>query len=130
MKFSKFSQDVDKFYKDITGNNTITAIVKYSQKGWNFLKEKYIDEIPFGKELLDVANEILDELKQIAEIPSVKFLLEKWQEMCNTLSYYNDYLGLEEKIRKFLFIISKKLTEASVTALDIDNRLFILRSLI
>lgn len=124
MKFSKFSQDIDRFYKDITGNNTIAAVYKYSKIGWHFLKEKYIHEIPFGKELLDVVNEIIDELKQIGEIPSVKFLLQKWYEVYDTILYYYEDLGMESKIQQLIFIMYKKLSEISVTALDMEDRYF------
>lgn len=122
VKFSKLSHDIDRFYKDITGNNTVGALYKYSYVAWDFLKEKYINVIPFGKELLQVVNEILDELKQIGEIPSIKFILQKWYASFNTIRYYYVYFDVDEKIQKLLGVIYGKLSDLSVTALDMEDR--------
>lgn len=95
---------------------------KYSKIAWDFIKEKYINVVPFGKELLQVINEIIYELKQIENIPSVKFILDKWYDMYNNMRYYYNYLGLQYKLQNFIRVIYKKFWELSITALDVENR--------
>ena len=48
-KIYELSQDLDKFYKDITKNDIITNIKKYSKIFYDFLREKYFTMVPFGK---------------------------------------------------------------------------------
>ncbi|CAH1158795.1 unnamed protein product [Phyllotreta striolata] len=122
LRFTKFSQDLDKFYRDIRGSNTIASLYKYTQIAWNFLKEKYLTIIPFGKETIDVVNEIAEELMQIGEIPSVKFLINKWREAFDRFKYYYDYFDVETKIHKLFQIIYDKISDMSLTALEIENR--------
>ncbi|XP_056647213.1 uncharacterized protein LOC130451874 [Diorhabda sublineata] len=122
LRLTKFSQDLDRFYKDITGNNTIASIYKYVQIAWNFIKEKYLTLIPFGKETMDVVNEILFELKQIGEIPSIKFLIDEWWKAVDYCKFYYDYLDMENRIHKIIRIVYIKLSEFSMTALETDNR--------
>lgn len=122
VKFSKFSHDVDKFYQDIKGNSTIAAIYKYSEIGVNFVKEKYINLIPFGKELMDVVNEIVMELKQIGEIPSVKFFIDKWNELSDSAKYYYGYFNFEQRIQRIIKLIYLKLYDFETTALQMENQ--------
>ncbi|XP_072402619.1 uncharacterized protein Apoltp isoform X1 [Diabrotica undecimpunctata] len=122
LRFTKFSQDIDKFYKDITGPNTFASLYKYAQVGWNFLKEKYLTVIPFGKETMDVINEIFEELQQIAEIPSVKFLIAKGWEAYDYFKYYYEYFDMETKLHSLLRTIYFKISDLSTTALEIENR--------
>lgn len=78
--------------------------------------------IPFGKETIDVINEIWYELTQIAEIPSIRFLINEWDEAYDYFRYYYDYFDMETKIHKLIQIIYVKISDMSVTALEIENR--------
>ncbi|XP_030755989.1 uncharacterized protein LOC115882214 [Sitophilus oryzae] len=122
MEFSKFSRDVDKFYRDITGNNTIEAIYKYSNIAWNFLNEKYINHVPFGKELKAIVLEIWAEFKQLAEVPSIKYVIDKYYETLSTVKYYYKYFEVEFRVHRFIRFVYRKLAEISVTALEMENR--------
>lgn len=121
-QFTKLSQDVDRFYRDLTGKNPIASLFKYCKVAWKFLKEKYLTVIPFGKELMDIVNEIIHELKQIAEIPSIKYLISKMNEVTSHAQYYYDYFDMENRIHKLISLIYTKLSEMSVTALEVENR--------
>jgi hypothetical protein len=48
-KIYDFGQDIDKLYKDIMKNDTITNIRKYSKILYDFIREKYFTMVPFGK---------------------------------------------------------------------------------
>ncbi|CAG9816912.1 unnamed protein product [Phaedon cochleariae] len=121
-KIAKFSHDIDNFYKDITGNNTLVSIYKYSEVGWRFITEKYINSIPFGKEIMDIVDEIMTELKQIGEIPSIKYLMNKWYESYEYFRYYYFYFDMETRIHKVMKLVYTKICDLSVTALEYDNR--------
>ncbi|XP_018566495.1 uncharacterized protein LOC108907336 [Anoplophora glabripennis] len=122
VRFTKFSHDIDRFYKDITGKNTIGSIYKYITITWNFLKEKFINTIPFGKELSAIVSEIWTELKQIGNIPSIKYLITKWNESYECAKYYYDHFDVENRIHKIVTMIYIKLSDMSVTALEAENR--------
>ncbi|XP_060537065.1 uncharacterized protein LOC132708634 isoform X2 [Cylas formicarius] len=122
MEFTKFSKDVDRFYKDITGNNTVEAIYKYSSIAWNFLNEKYINHIPFGKELEAVVMEIWAELKQLGDIPSIKYLTEKYHNTADIVKYYYKYFQVEYRVHKLIRFIYRKLSEMTIKALEFENR--------
>ncbi|KAL1492708.1 hypothetical protein ABEB36_010924 [Hypothenemus hampei] len=122
MEFTKFSRDVDRFYKDITGNNTVEAIYKYGNIVWRFVNEKYINHAPFGKELKTVLLEIVTELEQLGDVPSIKYVLEKCKEMFETVKEYYEYLEIEYRTHKFIKFLYRKLSEMTITALEMDNR--------
>lgn len=122
MEFTKFSRDVDRFYKDITGNNTVEAIYKYGNIVWNFVNEKYINHAPFGKELKAVISEIIAELKQLGDVPSIKYALEKCNEVLDSVKYYYKYFEVEYRAHRVIKFIYKKLSEMTVTALEMENR--------
>ncbi|XP_066155546.1 uncharacterized protein Apoltp [Euwallacea fornicatus] len=122
MEFTKFSRDVDRFYKDITGNNTVEAIYKYGNIVWNFVNEKYINHAPFGKELKAVISEIIVELKQLGDVPSIKYALDKCDEISNDIKYYYKYFQVEYRAHRFIKFLYRKLSEMTVTALELENR--------
>ncbi|KAJ8955430.1 hypothetical protein NQ318_003528, partial [Aromia moschata] len=122
LKFTEFSHDLDKFYKDVTGKNTIASIYKYVNIAWKFLQEKYLHSIPFGTELTAIVSEIWTELKQIGKIPAIKYVLDKLNNTYESAKYYYDRFDVEDKIHKLIIVVYTKLTDVSVTALEIENR--------
>lgn len=48
-KLAIMVQDAQAIYKDISKNDAITNIKKYSSLAFEFLKEKYVTLVPFGK---------------------------------------------------------------------------------
>ncbi|XP_050313934.1 apolipophorins [Anthonomus grandis grandis] len=121
-EFTKFSRDADRFYKDITGNNTVEAIYKYGTIAWNFVNEKYINHIPFGKELKAVVLEIIAELEHLGEVPAIKYGLDKVNEVFDGVKYYYKYFEVEYRVHRFIRFLYRKVSEMSVTALEYDNR--------
>lgn len=121
-KFTNFTHDVDKFYRDMTGNDTITNIYKYSKVVYNFVKEKYFKLIPFADELTRIINEIINELNELKKLPTVAYLLEKYNEMERKLKWFSDYFELEIKFQRFIALIHLKLTEIKQNALQAENK--------
>lgn len=122
MEFTNFSRDADRFYKDITGNNTVEAIYKYSNIAWNFVNEKYINHIPFGKELKAIVLEIMAELNQLGEVPAIRYALDKCGEVLNAVKYYYKYFEVEYRVHRCVRFVYRKLSEMTVTALEHENR--------
>lgn len=122
-KFSNFTQDLDRFYKDMTGNDTITSVYKYAKVMYNFLSEKYFKLVPFGKELQDVASEILNELNELRNLPSARYLTSKYHQFYDKLVWVYDYFDMESRLHRFISLVHRKLTDLSQTALQAENRL-------
>lgn len=122
VKLANFSHDVDRFYKDITGNNTIGSIIKYTKIAWEFLKDKYFNTVPFGKELQQIIIEIGDELSELKKLPSVQFLIQKYDEACEYFEWWYDYLDMDIRIQRLIMLIRQKLLDMSMTALEAENK--------
>ncbi|KAJ3640007.1 hypothetical protein Zmor_003331 [Zophobas morio] len=121
-KFTNFTHDMDKFYKDITGNNTIASIVKYTKIAWNFLKEKYLNTVPFGKELQEVVLEIVAEINELRNLPSFQYLEMKYDELYANAKWLSDYFDMEVRLQRFMALLRQKLMDMSQTALEAENR--------
>mgnify|MGYP006989417296 FL=1 len=121
-KLANFTTDFDKFYKDITKNSTITNIKKYSVKFYDFVKEKYFTLVPFGKEIQEIVDEIVNELKELNKLPSINYIVTKTKDFYNKLSWLWESLDLEAKIQSAISLIHSKLTDGTKSALDADIR--------
>jgi hypothetical protein len=51
-KLAIMVQDAQSIYKDISKNDAITNIKKYSKIAFEFVREKYVTLVPFGKKLI------------------------------------------------------------------------------
>lgn len=122
-KFSNFSHDMDKFYKDITGNNTIWNIYKYTKIVWNFVNERYLKAIPFSKELQAIVTEITNELNELRDLPSMQYLIEKYNELYEKVKWFCDYFDIGNRVQRFITLVHLKLTDLTQTALQAENRL-------
>lgn len=121
-RFANFTQDIDRVYKDIKGNNIITNIEKYSGLVIRFLKERYFAFVPFGKELKDVIDEIIVELKELKKLPTVHYTLEKMQQVYDKVNYFYNYLEIRAKIEYLVRFAHAKLIDISQTALQAESR--------
>ncbi|GLH12107.1 Apolipophorins, partial [Gryllus bimaculatus] len=121
-KFANFTQDLDKFYKDIMKNDIITNIRKYSKIVYEFIRDKYFAMVPFGKELEDIANEIISELKVLQKLPSINYAIEKSNELYEKIVWVYNYLDLGTRIQKAITLVHLKITDITQTALQAENR--------
>lgn len=121
-RFTNFTQDVDRFYRDIKANDIITNVQKYSGLVIQFLKERYFTFVPFGKELKDVIDEILSELKELKKLPSAKYALEKFEQVYDRIDYFCEYFEIKIKIESFIRLVHSKMMDISQTALQAESR--------
>ncbi|XP_043519972.1 uncharacterized protein LOC122533896 [Frieseomelitta varia] len=121
-RFSNFTQDIDRFYRDIKGNDIVTNIQKYSSLTIQFLKDRYFTFVPFGKELKDVVDEIVTELKELQKLPSIRYGLEKMQQVYDRACYVYEYFEIRAKVENIIRLIHSKLIDASQTALQAESR--------
>jgi len=121
-RFTNFTQDIDKIYRDIKANDIVTNVYKYSSLMIQFIKERYFAFVPFGKELKDVIDEIMSEVKELRKLPSVNYALEKFEQMYDRIGYFCEYFEVKAKIESFIRLVHSKIMDISQTALQAENR--------
>ncbi|KZC12617.1 Vitellogenin, partial [Dufourea novaeangliae] len=121
-KLTNLTQDIDKIYRDIKANDIVTNVQKYSGLVMQFLKERYFTFVPFGKELKDVVEEIVTELKELQKLPSIHYAIEKMQQVYEKAYYFYDYLEIRAKLESAIRLIHSKLMDISQTALQAESR--------
>lgn len=121
-RFTNFTQDIDKIYRDIKANDIVTNMYKYSSLMIQFIKERYFAFVPFGKELKDVIDEIMSEVKELRKLPSVNYALEKFEQMYDRIGYFCEYFEVKAKIESFIRLVHSKIMDISQTALQAENR--------
>ncbi|XP_058800590.1 uncharacterized protein LOC131669586 [Phymastichus coffea] len=119
---SNFTQDIDKFYRDIKANDIVTNVQKYSTAFVQFIRERYFAFVPFGKELKDVFEEIINELKELRKLPSVKYTVEKLEQAYERTIYLWQYFEVRVKLENGLRLLHAKLMDISQTALQAESR--------
>ncbi|EGI63145.1 Apolipophorin [Acromyrmex echinatior] len=121
-RFTNFTHDVDKVYRDIKANDIVTNMHKYSGLIIQFVKERYFAFVPFGKELKDVVDEIASELKELRKLPSVNYSIEKLEQLYERISYFCEYFEVKLKIEGFIRLVHSKMMDISQTALEAESR--------
>ena len=121
-RFTNFTQDIDKFYRDIKANDIITNIQKYSTLVIQFVQERYFTFVPFGKELKDVVDEIISELRELKKLPSVQYALDKMQQVYIKINEFYEYFEIRAKLENTIRLIHTKLMDISQTALQAESR--------
>lgn len=119
---SKFTQDLDRIYQDIQTNDAFTNLRKYSALTWAFLKDKYFKVVPFGKELQNITNELIDGIKQLEEVELVKFMLNRWNEWEKKLEWLAEEFQLDKRAQKLYHMIYEKIKLYGETALQMDDK--------
>lgn len=121
-RLSNFTQDLDKFYRDVKEKNIISSLRKYSKKIYLFLKDKYFVTIPFAKEIEEIAEEIVNEFKELNKLPSINYVTTKTQEVYEKMMWLYESLDLEKKAESLIALIQAKITDITHTALEADSR--------
>lgn len=121
-KFTKLTQDIDRVYRDIKANDIFTNIRKYTSLVFQFLRDRYFAAIPFGKELKDVVEEIVSEIKELEKLPSVHWAVEKTKELIERIKYLYEYFEVRNKIEYTIRVLHFKLMDMSQSALQAESR--------
>ncbi|CAB3385673.1 Hypothetical predicted protein [Cloeon dipterum] len=120
-KLAMIAQDIIAIYKDISKNDTITNIKKYSTKAYDFFKEKYVNVVPFGKEFHDLVLEMWEQIKELRKLSSVSFVLQKLDEVYEKLEWLYQKFDVGGKLNDLILFFHLKIYEISQTALDAEN---------
>ncbi|XP_034937258.1 uncharacterized protein Apoltp [Chelonus insularis] len=121
-RFTNFTQDFDKFYRDIKANDIITNIYKYTGIVITFIRERYFTMVPFGEELKDLVDEIISEFAELKKLPTVNYALEKFNYVYERIHYFYNYFGVRKKVENFVRVIHSKLIDISQTALQAESK--------
>jgi len=121
-RLTNFTHDIDKVYRDIKANDIVTNVHKYSGLMIQFVKERYFAFVPFGKELKDVMEEIMLELKELRKLPSINYAMEKFEQLYDRISYFCEYFEVKLKIESFIRLVHSKMMDISQTALQAESR--------
>jgi hypothetical protein len=119
---SNFTQDLDRLYRDLIKNDTITNIKKYSVLAWQFIKQKYFKIVPFGNELNSLVTELWEEIKTLQNLESVQFVIQRYQEVQAKIEWLADEFQVERRIAELWEVVRNKMSRFAQTALQADNR--------
>lgn len=119
---SKFTQDLDRVYRDIQTNDALTNIRKYASLVWDFLHEKYFEVVPFAKELQNITNELSDEIWQLQKQEPVQFILIRVNEWKRKFAWFAEEFQLDRRVQQLWQIIINKITAYEQTALQSDDK--------
>lgn len=121
-KVSKFTHDLDLVYQDIMKNDIFANIKKYSQLGYQFLKEKYFKIVPFSRELQNITNELVFEVQQLQKHELVQFITLKVDEIKTKINWFAEELQVEKRLQQLWIIIQNKISHYHQTALQADDK--------
>lgn len=121
-RVSNFTQDIDRLYQDIMGNDVLTNLRKYSVLGWQFVKEKYFVLVPFGKEMNEIISELIGEIRQLYTLEPVQFLGDKLAEVQRSIEWFANEFQVERRLLQLWSIVRDKVTRFSQTALETDDK--------
>ena len=121
-QFAKFAQDIDLLYRDFMSNDMLTNLSKYSKEFLKFAKDKYFKFIPFANELSNIAMEISNEIQLLQKLPSIQYLIEKYNELYDHFMWIFDYFDVGHKMGSFITLVHSKFSEISLSALEAENK--------
>lgn len=119
---SEFMRDLDTVYQDIQKNDAITNIKKYSTLASAFLREKYFKVVPFGRELENLINELIDEIKGMRKQKLVQYVINRIDEWHAKLAWFAEELQLDRRVHQLWQIVLDKITSYEQTALQMDDK--------
>lgn len=119
---SEFMRDFDTVYHDIQTNDAITNIKKYSALASAFLREKYFAIVPFGKELQNLTNELIDEIKELRKQELVQFVINRIDEWQQKLAWFAEEFQMDRRMHQLYIIILNKISTYDQTALQMDDK--------
>lgn len=120
-KVANITHDLDVFYQDLSNNDLFTNIRKYSGVIWQFLREKFLSMVPFGKELREISIDIANEFRELKKVEAVKEAVEKYEDVVSKLKWVLSEFQFEKRLNALLDIIKHKLTRITQNALQTED---------
>ncbi|XP_053673666.1 uncharacterized protein LOC128723926 [Anopheles nili] len=118
---TNFTQDLDMLYKDVVTNDVFTNVRKYSAVSYRFLREKYFQIVPFGREFHQVVMELTEEIKGLQKIEYVQFFIQRYHEVRGKIEWVAEEFQVERRLHEMWAIIRHKLSHIAQTALQAEN---------
>lgn len=122
MQVANFTQDLDRFQKDLANRDLFTNIQDYSSRLYKLVKERYIPKIPFGKEIQQVVGEIIEGFQELEKLPSIKYLVTKKDEVVERVIWFWSSLDLGPKIQRVATLVHHRLMDMTANALQSENK--------
>lgn len=120
-KVSNITHDLDVLYQDLQNNDAFTNLRKYSSVMWQFLKEKFLSMVPFGKEIKEIFADFSNEFNELQKIDAVEEALARLKEIQAQFSWVIKEFQLEKRLNNLLNILKNKLTRITQNALQTDD---------
>lgn len=88
---------------------------------WQFLREKILSMVPFGKEVREVMADISNEFKELQKIEAVRETLERYEEIETKILFIMKEFQFEKRFNNLIDIVKNKLTRIGQSALYNEN---------
>jgi hypothetical protein len=86
-----------------------------------FLKEKFLSMVPFGKEIKEVVADISNGFKDLQKVEAVREALERYEELHAKLSWLLREFQFEKRLNNLLDILKNKLARITQNALQTED---------
>lgn len=120
-KVSNITHDLDVLYQDLQNNDVFTNVRKYSGVMWQFLREKFLSMVPFGKEVREISADIVNEFKELKKVEAVKEIFERYEEIEAKIQWLLSEFQFGKRLNALIDIIKNKLTRITQNALQTED---------
>lgn len=120
-KVSNITHDLDVLYQDLSNNDMFTNLRKYSGVMWQFVREKFLTMVPFGRELKEVFADIANEFKELQKVEAVREAVEHYEEIVAKITWLMNEFQLEKRVNMLVDIAKNKLTRITQNALQTED---------
>lgn len=120
-KVSNITHDLDVLYQDLQNNDIFTNARKYSGVMMQFLKEKFLSMVPFGKELREIVADISNEFKELQKVEAVREAVERYEEIEAKITWLMNEFQFDKRLNMLIDIAKNKLTRITQNALQTED---------
>lgn len=120
-KVSNITHDLDVLYQDLQNNDMFTNVRKYSGVMWQFVKEKFLSMVPFGRELKDIFADISNEFKELQKVDAVRDAVERYEEIIAKITWLMNEFQFDKRLNMLIDIAKNKLTRITQNALQTED---------
>ncbi|XP_075219817.1 apolipoprotein lipid transfer particle isoform X2 [Lycorma delicatula] len=117
-KNTNLTRDVERFYKNITGNSFITNVKNYSKMLIGLINDKLFTNIPFGYELGQIANEIYGEVLELYKLPLINITIQTSQEFIDRVILVYNSFDVGSKVQRVIPVLYRHINDLSRNALS------------
>lgn len=120
-KVSNITHDLDVLYQDLQNNDAFMNLRKYSGVMLQFVKEKFLSMVPFGKELREIIGDISYEFKELKKVAALKEFFERIDDIEMKINWLINEFQLEKRLNLLIDIAKNKLNRITQNALQTED---------